>query len=541
MPRYPVMRLTQPAYDVLKNLASSNPELWFDHDTDFAALLHERGIAEYAEETGATGDDAFLLTPAISEPRNRRHRAEKQALGFYESFAGITPALATDGNMWAWMNHFRVHSYSIHRWPNRPQSNLARFVHSHWFVEDQRNALVRNNAAGRTWWLAHFAKIAARDSGGAYSVEEVVNLFAESPRFYHNCLSSVITRNPTILSEVVRSLLTDSQGMKVESSDEIWKCLNLSAGTMVLDAMPREALRDHISNCVEGIMSDEEHVADRTKLRNVQPLRVLSLGAGVQSTVLALMADRGKFGLPKPDFAIFADTGWEPQSVYDHLEWLKTQLSYDVEVVRNGNIRDNILTGTLPNNSHHIGIPAYVKNPNGSKGILRRQCTTHYKMTPIHKHIREFLGLENGKRAPKSKQVEMWLGISLDEAVRQKPSQEEWITKRYPLIENSLSRAQLQDWFDTHYPDRTLPKSSCIGCPYHDDSMWKSLKENNPSEFQDAVFIDRVLRDVPAVSNLIKGDAYLHASRKPLSEVDFSEAQTYEDLMVEECEGLCGV
>ena len=135
----------------------------------------------------------------------------------------------------------------------------------------------------------------------------------------------------------------------------------------------------------------------------------------------------------------------------------------------------------------------------------------------------------------------MWLGISLDEAARQKPSQEEWITKRYPLIENNLPRAQLQNWFDANYPDRTLPKSSCIGCPYHDDSMWKSLKENSPAEFQDAVFIDMALRNVHAIKDLINGEAHLHASRKPLSEVDFDGVQTYEDAMIDECEGVCGV
>lgn len=38
---------------------------------------------------------------------------------------------------------------------------------------------------------------------------------------------------------------------------------------------------------------------------------VLSLGAGVQSTALALMAVEGRFGAV-PDMAVFADTGWEP-------------------------------------------------------------------------------------------------------------------------------------------------------------------------------------------------------------------------------------
>jgi hypothetical protein len=45
------------------------------------------------------------------------------------------------------------------------------------------------------------------------------------------------------------------------------------------------------------------------------PIRILSLGAGVQSTTLALMAAHGEIG-PMPDCAIFADTQWEPRRVY---------------------------------------------------------------------------------------------------------------------------------------------------------------------------------------------------------------------------------
>ena len=53
-------------------------------------------------------------------------------------------------------------------------------------------------------------------------------------------------------------------------------------------------------------------------------LRILSLGAGVQSSTMALMANEGAFG-PLPDYAIFADTGWEPKKVYEHLDWLKSK------------------------------------------------------------------------------------------------------------------------------------------------------------------------------------------------------------------------
>jgi len=55
-------------------------------------------------------------------------------------------------------------------------------------------------------------------------------------------------------------------------------------------------------------------------------LRALSLGAGVPSTTMALMAAHGEIG-PMPDCAIFADTGWEPKAVYDHLSWLMSPTS----------------------------------------------------------------------------------------------------------------------------------------------------------------------------------------------------------------------
>jgi hypothetical protein len=47
----------------------------------------------------------------------------------------------------------------------------------------------------------------------------------------------------------------------------------------------------------------------------------LSLGAGVQSSTLALMAAHGEI-TPMPVAAIFADTQAEPASVYRWLDWL---------------------------------------------------------------------------------------------------------------------------------------------------------------------------------------------------------------------------
>lgn len=83
-------------------------------------------------------------------------------------------------------------------------------------------------------------------------------------------------------------------------------------------------------------------------------LRVLSLGAGRQSTTLALMSAEGL--LPKLDAAVFADTGWEPDEVYENLDRLEKVLTKAgiplYRVGRGGRIQDDVLDrhvfATLP-------------------------------------------------------------------------------------------------------------------------------------------------------------------------------------------------
>jgi hypothetical protein len=50
---------------------------------------------------------------------------------------------------------------------------------------------------------------------------------------------------------------------------------------------------------------------------------ILNLGAGVQSTALYLMFLNGEVE-DKLDYAVFADTQEEPESVYKHIAWLRS-------------------------------------------------------------------------------------------------------------------------------------------------------------------------------------------------------------------------
>ena len=539
---FPVLRLTQDAYDQLELVARDNPDLYMQPDTDFGQILANLGLTDYTEETGIVSSRPISLTPMESGAPNR---ADRQALTFYQSLTGMTASAAVSSEndkVWAWITHFRLHEYNIKRWQVHSQS-LTNHIKMHWFVENQRDGLWDSNTASRTWWIAHIATKAAQGSGGAFTARQALDHFASHAEHYHTLMGTGagFTWHPTILAEIVRALMNEADGIKREGVRQLWRQINLAAGTLLLDVLNRDELRRQVVGYIESIMSDPTLVRDRTKLRNQRPFTVLSLGAGVQSTVLALMADRGEYNLPRPDLAIFADTQWEPPEVYEHLDWLKSELSFDVKCVSAGNIRESILGGINPEGRNFLDIPVFLTNPDGSRGVATRQCTRVYKLDPIRKHLREKLQLIPNRRAPKSVQVEMWLGISADEVTRIKPSKDEWVTNRYPLVELGFSRAQLLNWFSEHYPGRYLPTSSCIGCPYHSNAVWKNLKEKDPKSFEDAVFIDKALRDVPATKGAIKGEAYLHNSRKPLVEVDFSEVTSYDNLMMAECEGLCGI
>ena len=201
-------------------------------------------------------------------------------------------------------------------------------------------------------------------------------------------------------------------------------------------------------------------------MRSPRPLTVISLGGGVQSSVMALMASDGAFDRV-PDCTIFADAHWEPPSVYDHIEWLKTRLRFPLYVVDNGrSLREDVKALTNHSGStRYVDIPVFLKGRDGeTDGIGRRQCTDSYKIRPIRRRIRELLGLRKGRRVPANTAVELWLGISTDEAIRMKTSRDRWIENRCPLIEAGMSRRTVTAFFDdSGGPDPNSSRSFCFG------------------------------------------------------------------------------
>ncbi|TAN63837.1 MAG: hypothetical protein EPN20_09080 [Magnetospirillum sp.] len=270
-------------------------------------------------------------------------------------------------------------------------------------------------------------------------------------------------------------------------------------------------------------------------------LRILSLGAGVQSTTLALMMAHGE--VEPVDHAIFADTGCEPGPVYEHLRWLMSgnvPLPFPIHIVSAGNLIQEMLDAVARKVGSHGRPPLFVAGgKKGRGGKIRRQCTGDYKIDPIRKKTRELLGLKPRQRVPKDVLVEQVVGISWDEKRRARPAWDSWIEMEWPLIEKRMTRGDCLEWIKRHgYP--TPPRSACTICPMRKNAEWRWLRDNDPKGWAEAVATDHAIR---GGMRGIKAEAvFLHRSLIPLDRVDLTNNDDrMGNLFNEDCQGMCGL
>ena len=265
---------------------------------------------------------------------------------------------------------------------------------------------------------------------------------------------------------------------------------------------------------------------------------VLNLGAGVQSTWLRLNVPH--------DVAVYADTQQEPQWVYDHLAWLEHRGGPPILKVTAGDLGEGLIHG---HNGKVASIPAFTAMVPGVKdGILQRQCTKAYKQRPIERAIRrEVLGLPCRVRCrvPNGIMVNQLFGISADEAGRAAritaSIHPRWTRACFPLLDRQMTRVDCERSLQPVIPHQ-VRRSSCIFCPFHSNAQWMELRAVEPSSWERAVEIDRLLR-MPgtACNRAVTRKLYLHSSCQPLADLDCGAADVRQmSMFFMDCLGGCG-
>lgn len=313
------------------------------------------------------------------------------------------------------------------------------------------------------------------------------------------------------------------------------------------------------------------------------PIHLISLGAGVQSSTVHFMAEDGLI-LPRPAASIFGDTKDEPRSVYDWLNWIESRSTIRILRVTKGSLSESAthMKRTADGRLYSkTDIPFFtLSKRDGSRGkIKQRGCTRDFKIGPLIEAARLMVGkaaMNNWRRkhrpalklisawkdAPKDRKppyphdawkecqsdplVVQWIGISVDEISRMKPSRDPWILCRWPLIEMGMSRHDCLRWMaERGHPEP--PRSACVYCPFHSNAEWRRLRDEEPEEFQKAVDFEKKLQAAKAGSYHFQQIPFLHRSCKPLDQIEFKSTEEINEergqinMFENECEGMCGV
>lgn len=266
-------------------------------------------------------------------------------------------------------------------------------------------------------------------------------------------------------------------------------------------------------------------------------MKILSCGAGMQSTALALMSCENKRDgikhkeVPIYDAILFCDLGHEPEWVYRQVEFIKYQCEkvgipfYILETHLYQDYIDNF------GKKRVVSIPFWTVDENGKKGKMMRNCTLDYKINVMAKFVRmNLLGYKKGQRTKQEdlKAHEMHLGFSFEESRRCKDNPHKMFVNKFPLVEMGLTRANnyrytLEVW------GLETKASACNICPFHSNYFFNYLKDNYEKDYQDVVKFDELLEEQQP-NTKIKSKLYISKSRKriaDLSEDDYLDKETF--------------
>lgn len=294
-------------------------------------------------------------------------------------------------------------------------------------------------------------------------------------------------------------------------------------------------------------------------------LRTLSLGAGVQSTTIYLLACSGV--LPRYDAAIFADTGWEPGAVYQHLARLE---AYGAQVggppirrVSAGNIRND----ALDPEHRFASMPLYVLGPEEQVTVVdeERPCTAPRCGWYAYTYVLEDALLTDDDQSPlwdvprpkadcpvcsnkgrvvvrshtETRRSEGMARRQCTSEYKLKPIKQqvrELLGYPHPLPVPKGVRAEVAIGISTDEIGRArdsdvsymrnvfplvdldmsrkdcvryliehgwpdVPKSACKGCPFHGNRQWREMRDDQPDDWADAVDFDRQIRGGSARAN----------------------------------------
>lgn len=198
----------------------------------------------------------------------------------------------------------------------------------------------------------------------------------------------------------------------------------------------------------------------------------ISFSGGVESSTMCVL-----FG-DKAD-AIFSDTGFEHQEIYDRIDLVQTWC-------RN-NVRPDFTVHKVSKGS----LPEYIVKSKFYPNFQSRYCTRMFKIEPIDDFLEQFK--ENG--------VELMIGLNADEIDQRTGNHgnKPFVKYSYPLADKGFNRTMCITLLEyvglkPNFPPY-MKRGGCIGCYYKSKKEYTAMALLNPDEFKIVEDLEKAIQD----------------------------------------------
>ena len=200
--------------------------------------------------------------------------------------------------------------------------------------------------------------------------------------------------------------------------------------------------------------------------------KFISFSGGVESSTMCVL-----FGGSAD--AIFSDTGWEHQQIYDRIELMENKVS---------KLHGRKTKIHKVRNKKHGRLQDYIREQKFYPSQLARFCTRMFKIEPIDEFLKDW------------GDVEIMIGLNWDERERTGnhgllPN----VKYSYPLIDNKITREACIDILEKADLSVKFPpymkRGGCVGCFYKSKKEFYAMAQLSPDEFDEVVNLEKEIQD----------------------------------------------
>ena len=243
---HPIFRLTDEAFQKLTEISKSDPEVFYQPDSDLADLLRQHGVAQYAEPTGLHSQIPINLS-------DKNGIRDHQGFELYDSIPGLTALHLADHKMLAWLSCFPLRAYGLTRW-NRPGKDPSNYARQHYLAQNPRY-MASASVAGRPLWMAEIAHRAVQNTD-AFTAQDAFEHFLNQTDAYGYCIYHEVLRVPQVLSEYLASIMLDEPTLTTEGARRLAQDLNRAASARLIDYLSPHEVTELIATSRRAMNHD---------------------------------------------------------------------------------------------------------------------------------------------------------------------------------------------------------------------------------------------------------------------------------------------